>query len=159
MGLSPKTKGRVELQVGDPAPDFDAHDEVGQRHSLESYRGKTVVLYFYPKDSTPGCTVQACDFRDSYQQFLAKGAVVLGVSLDSASAHQRFKSRHQLPFPLLVDEGARVCRAYGTYRDTLLGRLLGAERSTFVIGPDGLLKAVFRKVSPRGHADEMLSAV
>ncbi|NNN04408.1 MAG: thioredoxin-dependent thiol peroxidase [Elusimicrobia bacterium] len=154
------TKTR-ELSVGDKAPDFSAQDETGRGWSLKALKGKSVVLYFYPKDNTPGCTTEACDFRDRYDNFAKKKVVVLGVSPDSAKSHAGFKAKHGLPFPLLVDEEREICKAYGVWRmKTLYGRkFLGVERSTFVIGPDGRIKAALRKVSVTGHAQAMLDAV
>lgn len=150
-----------ELQVGDTAPDFSAADETGKVHKLKDYRGKTVVLYFYPKDQTPGCTIEACDFRDRQAKFEKKGAVLLGVSPDNASSHENFKRKQKLNFPLLVDEDKALCRLYGVWqKKTLYGRdFMGVVRSTFVIGPDGKLKDLVRKVSVAGHAQSMLEAV
>jgi peroxiredoxin Q/BCP len=149
------------LQVGDLAPDFSALDESGKVHRLKDYRGKTVVLYFYPKDQTPGCTTEACDFRDSHAKFSKKGAVVLGVSPDSAASHQKFIAKQNLNFPLLVDEDKALCKLYGVWQlKTLYGReFMGVVRSTFVIGPDGRLKEIVRKVSVAGHAQAMLEAI
>jgi peroxiredoxin Q/BCP len=150
-----------ELSVGDKAPDFSAQDETGRGWSLKALKGKTVVLYFYPKDNTPGCTTEACDFRDRYDNFAKKKVVVLGVSPDSAKSHAGFKAKHGLPFPLLVDEQREICEAYGVWKQKMLyGRkFMGVERSTFVIGPDGKIKAALRKVSVTGHAQSMLEAV
>ncbi len=154
------TKAR-ELSVGDKAPDFSAQDETGRGWSLKALKGKSVVLYFYPKDNTPGCTTEACDFRDRYDHFAKKKVVVLGVSPDSAKSHAGFKAKHALPFPLLADEEREICKAYGVWRmKTLYGRkFMGVERSTFVIGADGRLATVLRKVSVTGHAQAMLDAV
>lgn len=156
-----KADTMTELEVGDKAPSFSALDEKGERHSLAGYKGKTVVLYFYPRDNTPGCTTEACDFRDNHDLFLKKKAVVLGVSPDSAKSHQNFKSKFNLPFPLLVDEDKSLCAAYGVWKEkSMYGRkYMGVERSTFVIGPDGKLKSVVRKVGVAGHAGAMLEAV
>lgn len=150
-----------ELEAGDPAPDFSASDETGKVHRLKDYRGKAVVLYFYPKDQTPGCTVEACDFRDHMARFSKKGTVVLGVSPDSAASHENFKRKQKLNFPLLVDEDKALCRLYGVWRKkSLYGReFMGVVRSTFVIGPDGRIKQAVRKVSVAGHAAAMLEAV
>ena len=155
------TKAAKELGVGDKAPDFSAQDETGRPWSLKALKGRTVVLYFYPKDNTPGCTTQACDFRDRFDAFARKKVVVLGVSPDSAKSHAGFKAKHGLPFPLLVDEEKDICRAYGVWKEkTLYGRkFMGVERSTFVIGPDGRVVKAQRKVSVAGHAQEMLEAV
>jgi len=150
-----------ELSVGDKAPDFSASDETGRSWSLRGLKGKTVVLYFYPKDNTPGCTTEACDFRDRYDNFVKKRTVLLGVSPDSAKSHAGFKAKHDLPFPLLVDEDKEIAKAYGVWKEkTLYGRkFMGVERSTFVIGPDGRIKRALRKISVTGHAQDMLEAV
>jgi peroxiredoxin Q/BCP len=147
-----------ELRAGDVAPDFSAVDETGKRHSLADYKGRTVVLYFYPKDSTPGCTTEACDFRDNYKAFQKKGAVILGVSADSAASHQKFKDKQSLPFPLLVDQDKKILNAYGAWgRKVLYGREFdGIIRSTFVIGPDGIIKDAAYKVKVAGHVEGVL---
>jgi peroxiredoxin Q/BCP len=154
------TKAAKEIAVGDKAPDFRAHDETGRTWSLKALKGKTVILYFYPRDNTPGCTTEACDFRDRYDAFAKKKVPIFGVSADSAKSHAGFKAKHGLPFPLLVDEDKTICRAYGVWKSkTLYGRkFMGIERSTFVIGPDGKIKEALRKVSVTGHAQSMLEA-
>lgn len=151
----------AEVQAGDAAPAFEATDELGKRHSLADYKGKTVVLYFYPKDNTSGCTTESCDFRDNYKAFLKKGAVVLGVSPDSPKSHQNFKTKLSLPFPLLADEDKKLCQAFGVWKEkSMYGRkYMGVERSTFVINPDGRIKDAIRKVRVLGHAKAMLEAV
>lgn len=150
-----------EPSVGDKAPAFSAADETGRVWSLKALKGKTVVLYFYPKDSTSGCTVEACDFRDRYDAFAKKKVVILGVSPDAAKSHASFKAKHALPFPLLVDEDKEIIKAYGVWKEkSMYGRkFMGVERSTFVIGPDGKIKESVRKVSVAGHAQSMLEAV
>ncbi len=150
-----------EPSVGDKAPAFSASDETGRVWSLKSLKGKTVVLYFYPKDNTSGCTVEACDFRDRYDAFAKKKVVILGVSPDSAKSHASFKAKHALPFPLLVDEDKEIIKAYGVWKEkSMYGRkYMGIERSTFVIGPDGKIAEAVRKVSVAGHAQSMLEAV
>lgn len=150
-----------ELKAGDGAPDFSAVDQQGLKHSLNSYRGKSVVLYFYPKDDTPGCTKEACDFRDNYQRFVKKGAVILGVSPDGALSHQKFITKFKLPFPLLVDEDKSISKAYGVWKEkSMYGRkYMGIERSTFVIDPGGKIKQAIRKVGVPGHAQQMLGAL
>ncbi|MBI3566149.1 MAG: thioredoxin-dependent thiol peroxidase [Elusimicrobia bacterium] len=150
-----------EPSVGDKAPDFAASDETGRAWSLKALKGKTVVLYFYPKDNTSGCTVEACDFRDRYDAFAKKKVVILGVSPDSAKSHAGFKAKHALPFPLLVDEDKDICKAYAVWKQkSMYGRkYMGVERSTFVIGPDGKIKEAVRKVAVAGHAQSMLEAV
>lgn len=129
--------------------------------SLKGLRGKPVVLYFYPKDNTPGCTKEACEFRDSLATIKKAGAVVLGVSMDGRDSHQKFIAKYGLPFPLLSDEEATVSKAYGVYKQkNMYGKKYwGIERSTFVIDPAGKLKAVFRKVKVDGHVAEVLAAL
>jgi peroxiredoxin Q/BCP len=150
-----------ELGVGDKAPEFSLKSERGASVSLKQFKGKSVVLYFYPKDATPGCTKEACGFRDSHASLTKAGAVVLGVSLDDQAAHQKFIAKFNLPFSLLCDENATVSKAYGVYvQKNMYGKKYwGIERSTFVIGPDGHLAAVFRKVKVDGHVGEVLSAL
>lgn len=149
------------VSIGDKAPDFSASDETGRNWSLKSLKGKTVVLYFYPKDNTSGCTVEACDFRDRYDAFVKQGARIIGVSPDAAKSHASFKAKHGLPFPLLVDEDKTICKAYGVWQEkTLYGRkFMGVVRSTFVIGKDGRVARALRKVSVAGHAESVLEAV
>ena len=149
------------LKAGDKAPEFTLKDDGGRDVSLSDFKGKTVVLYFYPKDDTPGCTKEACDFRDSHRRFQARGAAVLGVSRDPASSHARFKKKHGLPFPLLSDEDGRACRAYGVWvRKSLYGRTyMGVERSTFVIDGRGVIVDAARKVKVDGHAGATLEKV
>ena len=160
MGWNMATKVK-ELLVGDKAPVFSASDETGRVWSLKSLKGKTVVLYFYPKDNTHGCTIEACDFRDRFDAFAKKKVVLLGVSPDTAKSHAGFKAKHGLPFPLLVDEDKDLCHAYGVWREkTLYGRkFMGVVRSTFVIGPTGRIMQLERKVSVAGHAEAILEAV
>lgn len=149
----------MTLQVGDPAPDFSLADADGTTVSLAELKGKRVVLYFYPRDSTPGCTKEACAFRDNYEAYQAKNVVVLGVSADDAKSHQKFINKHNLPFPLLVDEGAKVATAYGSYGlKKFMGKeYMGISRSTFVIGPDGTLEKIYRKVKAEKHPVELLA--
>jgi len=146
------------LQQGDPAPDFTLPSDGGEDVTLSSFLGRKVVLYFYPKDDTPGCTVQACDFRDAASRLEGVDAVVLGVSPDSVSSHRKFRDKHGLNFPLLADEERAVADAYGVWkRKKLYGRtFLGIERSTFLIDEQGRIAEIWRKVKPKGHAD-MLS--
>ena len=151
----------MSVEIGKPAPEFTLNANGGESVSLSDFLGKTVVLYFYPKDDTPGCTKEACDFRDSWEQITDAGAVVLGVSGDSVPSHDKFRRKYSLPFTLLSDPQHKVSEAYGAWtQKTLYGRSsLGIERSTFVIGPDGKTKAIFRKVKVDGHIDEVLKAV
>lgn len=148
----------VTLEAGDRAPAFSLKDQDGATHRLADYRGQTVVLYFYPKDETPGCVKEACSFRDHHDEILASGAVVLGVSTDDAASHQRFAAHHGLPFPLLVDAGAKVATAYGSWGDKVLyGRhSIGMTRSTFIIGPDGRLTKVWKRATAAGHGEQVL---
>lgn len=150
-----------ELAVGDKAPEFSLKDQDGQVVTLRSLKGKQVVLYFYPKDDTPGCTKEACGFRDSLGPIQKAGAVVLGVSLDGEDSHRKFIAKFALPFPLLCDEDAALSKAYGVYKEKgMYGRKYwGIERSTFVIDPAGRLKAVFPKVKVDGHVDEVLAVL
>jgi len=150
-----------EPAVGDKAPEFSLKDQGGQVVTLKSLKGKQVVLYFYPKDDTPGCTKEACGFRDSMGPIRKAGAVVLGVSLDGEDSHRKFIAKFALPFPLLCDEDAAISKAYGAYKEkNMYGRKYwGIERSTFVIDPAGKVKAVFPKVKVEGHVDEVLAAL
>ncbi|NLJ45631.1 MAG: thioredoxin-dependent thiol peroxidase [Treponema sp.] len=147
--------------VGDKAPDFTLEAEDGSKVSLSDFAGRTVVLYFYPKDDTPGCTKEACGFRDAYDQFQSRGAVVLGVSPDGPASHGKFKTKYSLPFRLLADPGKGTLRAYGAWGEkTMYGKTVeGVLRSTFVIGPDGVVKAAFPRVKPEGHAQEILAVL
>lgn len=147
-------------QEGDKAPAFTAQDDAGKTHKLSDYKGKNVVLYFYPKDDTSGCTKEACGFRDNMGVIQKQGAVVLGVSRDDAKSHQKFKEKFELNFPLLVDEGA-ITDAYGTWVEkNMYGRkYMGIQRATFLIGPDGKIRKAWPKVHPEGHAAEVLAAL
>jgi peroxiredoxin Q/BCP len=149
------------VEEGKPAPDFSLTSDTGERISLASLRGKPVVLYFYPKDDTPGCTVQACGIRDSWSEFERRGAVVLGISPDGVASHVKFKQKYALPFPLLADTGHEVAEAYGIWVEkSMLGKTyMGIERSTFVIAPDGTVSKVLRKVKPDKHTDDVLAAL
>lgn len=146
------------LKPGDKAPAFTAQDDAGNTVSLKDFKGKTVVLYFYPKDDTPGCTKEGCDFRDHYKKFQKAGAEILGVSKDALERHAKFKAKFDFPFPLLSDPDGAMCAAYGVWKEkSLYGKtFMGIERSTFVIGPDGKLKDVIRKVKVPGHVEAVL---
>jgi peroxiredoxin Q/BCP len=148
----------MSLKEGDKAPAFQTPSDSGQEISLKDLKGKPVVLYFYPKDMTPGCTQEACDFRDSFARLRKLGVTVLGVSKDSVGSHQKFKEKHDLPFPLLADEDGKLCKAYGVWQEkSLYGRkFMGIVRSTFVIGPDQKIQKVFPKVKVKGHVDELV---
>ena len=149
------------LEVGDKAPDFSGVDEDGKKISLKDLKGSKVVLYFYPKDSTTGCTAEACDFRDSYSRLKKKGVVLLGVSPDSEKSHQKFITKYELPFPLIADTEKVIANAYGVWQEkSMYGRkYMGIVRSTFVIDEKGKLIAVFPKVKVVGHVDEVLKAL
>lgn len=149
------------LKAGDPAPAFELPNQDGAIVRLTDQRGKVVVLYFYPKDDTPGCTKEACAFRDMRAEFQAAGAEIFGVSRDSVRSHRKFADKYGLPFELLADEKGEVCRAYGVIKEkSLFGNTaLGIERTTFVIDPEGRIARVFPKVKVDGHAEEVLAAV
>jgi peroxiredoxin Q/BCP len=154
-------EGRPVIEEGKPAPDFELKSDVGETVRLSDLRGKRVVLYFYPKDDTSGCTAQACGIRDAYGEFEQEGAVVLGVSPDSEKSHVKFKDKYDLPFTLLADEGHAVAEQYGVWVEKkYMGRTyLGVERSTFVIDTDGTVKRVMRNVKPAEHADDVLATL
>lgn len=149
----------MTLAVGEPAPDFSLADAEGTLYSLESLKGQRVVLYFYPRDNTPGCTKEACGFRDTYTAYQEKGVVVLGVSADDAKSHLKFATKYDLPFPLLVDEGGAVASRYGVYGlKKFMGKeYMGITRSTFIIGPDGTLERIYLKVKAETHAETVLT--
>ena len=149
----------MSLSVGDKAPDFTLLTDSDESISLSQLRGKKVVLYFYPKDNTPGCTKEACDFRDEFAAFKKHGVEILGVSKDSSKAHTKFKDKYQLPFTLLVDNNADVCEAYGVInKKSLFGKtFLGIQRSTFLIDEKGVIRAIWRKVKVTGHVEQILN--
>jgi peroxiredoxin Q/BCP len=151
----------LKLQPGDKAPEFRAMTHDGKTICLSDLRGKNVVLYFYPRDDTPGCTKEACGFRDAFAEFTKKGAVVLGVSTDAAKKHAKFVAKYKLPFALLVDEDKQIVTAYGVWGEKrFMGRKYqGTHRVTFLIGPDGKLKKIWPGVKPDEHAEEVLSAI
>ena len=149
------------IEEGKPAPNFELRSDSGETVSLAGLRGKPVVLYFYPRDDTPGCTAQACGIRDAYGEFERAGAVVLGVSPDKAESHVKFKAKFDLPFTLLADPDHAVAEQYGVWGEKKnYGKTyMGIIRSTFVIDPDGKLKRVMRNVKPATHADDVLAAL
>lgn len=149
------------IKEGTKAPAFALKDQDGKPVKLEDFKGQHVVLYFYPKDLTSGCTVEACEFRDEHSALQKKGAVVLGVSPDGEKLHQKFIAKHGLPFPLLVDEGHALAEKYGAWGEkSLYGRkYMGVIRATFLIDPMGKVKKVWPKVKPAGHATEVLAAL
>ncbi len=147
------------VEQGSPAPDFELQSDTGETVRLSSLRGKPVVLYFYPKDHTSGCTTQACGIRDAWSEFERAGAVVLGVSPDDVASHQSFRADYELPFRLLADPEHKVAEAYGVWAEkSRYGRTyMGIVRSTFVIAPDGTIQKVMRDVKPAAHADDVLA--
>jgi peroxiredoxin Q/BCP len=149
------------LNEGDKAPDFTTHDDKGNTVSLKDFRGKKVVLYFYPKDDTTGCTKEACDFRDNLARIKRKDAVVLGVSPDSEKKHAKFKDKYDLTFPLLADEEKKILNDYGVWKEkSMYGRkYMGVERTTFLIDEKGKIAKIFPKVKVAGHVDEVLQAL
>jgi peroxiredoxin Q/BCP len=149
------------IEEGKPAPGFSLPGDSGEDISLESFRGQPVVLYFYPRDDTPGCTKQACGIRDAWGEFGKRGAVVLGVSPDNPRKHAKFRDKYGLPFTLLADEDHAVAEAYGVWVEkSMLGKkYMGIERSTFVIDADGNVAKVMRRVKPDTHADDVLGAL
>ncbi|MDH3504959.1 MAG: thioredoxin-dependent thiol peroxidase [Nitrospirota bacterium] len=159
--LSPRTVSTRELQVGNPAPAFSLPDDTGNIVNSSELRGKKVVVYFYPKDDTPGCTTEACSFRDGIQELRKSGAVVFGVSADSVSSHRKFSDKFQLNFSLLSDESKAMIQAYGVWKEkSLYGRkYMGIERTTVVINEDGTIRKIFPKVKVNGHFTEVLQAL
>lgn len=152
---------KSNVNVGAKAPDFSLLTDAGEEISLGSFKGQTVVLYFYPKDDTPGCTQEACDFRDHFPRFAKGNAVILGISPDSPRKHANFKKKYDLPFTLLSDKDHKVAEQYGIWVEkTFWGRkYMGVERSTYIIGADGKIKQIFAKVNPEGHAAEVQKAL
>src|SRR5438552_15700767 len=153
------TEFKLTLNEGDIAPAFTANTSGGGRISLADFKGRNVILYFYPKDDTPGCTKEACAFRDQFAKFEQKGAVVLGVSPDAVKSHDKFAAKFKLPFTLLADEDKQIVQAYGVWgQKSFMGRkYMGTYRVTFLIGPDGRIKRVWPKVKPEEHAAEVLA--
>lgn len=160
MGRKPKDI-RMPLSAGLPAPDFEMLDDTNTLRKLSEFRGKNVVLYFYPADDTPGCTKEACNFRDDYSAYERANVVILGVSPDDVKSHVKFKQKFQIPFPLLVDEGHKVCDVYGVWGPKkFLGRSYeGVLRTTFLINGNGEIIKVFENVRPAAHSGEVLSAL
>ncbi|MGD0165677.1 MAG: thioredoxin-dependent thiol peroxidase [Gaiellaceae bacterium] len=153
-------RGQCEMiEAGETAPDFELETDTGKRLRLSDFRGKPVILYFYPRDDTPGCTKEACGIRDSWGEFERRGAVVLGVSPDSVASHQRFKSKYHLPFTLLADSEHEVAERYGAWKPKRIAgkSFLGIVRSTFLIDVDGKVAKVWPKVDPAKHADWLLA--
>ena len=149
------------LSAGQQAPEFELIDNEGNTHKLSDYRGQTIVVYFYPKDDTPGCTKEACSFRDTYADFKQAGVEIIGISPDSEKSHSRFIQKYELPFTLLSDPDHKVCEAFGVWGlKKYMGREYeGVYRTTFIIGPDGIIKRVFENVKPADHSQEVLAEV
>src|SRR4029078_10915732 len=149
------------VEEGQPAPDFELQTDAGDTVRLADLRGKKVVLYFYPKDDTPGCTKQACAIRDAWQEFRATGAEVFGISPQGAASHAKFKAKYDLPFTLLVDDDHRLADEFGFWTPkTFAGKkYMGIERSTVVIGEDGTVETIWRRVKPDEHVDKLLKAL
>ncbi len=146
------------LSVGDKAPDFSGIDDSGKKISLKDLKGKKFVLYFYPKDDTTACTAEACDFRDSFAKFKKLGVPVIGVSPDDERSHTKFKTKYELPFPLIADTDKTICNAYGVWQEkSMYGRkYMGVVRSTFVIDEKGKIAAIYTKVKVKGHIADVL---
>ena len=147
------------LKAGDPAPDIRLRTDAGEEFRLSALKGKRVVLYFYPRANTPGCTTEACEFRDGIRAFAKKGAAVVGVSPDKPAAQAKFKAQFDLPFTLLADEERAAAQAYGVWKEkNLYGKkVMGIERSTFIVGPDGKIERIYARVKAKGHAAEVLA--
>jgi peroxiredoxin Q/BCP len=158
---SPASNNLMALQPGSIAPELHLTDEAGNPFTLSSLRGKTVVLYFYPKADTPGCTTESCEFRDHSAAFAARNAVIIGISPDTEKAQTKFKTKYTLPFTLLADATNAGAEAYGVWVEkSMYGKTyMGVARTTFVIGPDGIIQKIFEKVKPAGHAEEVLAAL
>lgn len=153
-----KERGSAALETGADAPVFTLKDDEGKTKSLTDYRGRKLILYFYPRDETPGCTKEACSFRDSIGEIKSSGADILGVSRDSITSHAKFRSRHGLPFTLLSDPDGKVSKMYGVYKmRNMYGKsAMGIERSTFALDENGKIMKIFRKVKVDGHSNEVL---
>jgi peroxiredoxin Q/BCP len=145
------------LKKGDPTPQFSGKDQEGKLHTLEDYKGKKLIMFFYPKADTPGCTAEACDLRDNYQRFLAAGYELLGVSADTAKKQSKFREKYSLPFPLIADEDKTVINAFGVWGPKkFMGRLFdGIHRTTFVIGEDGIIEDVITNVKTKAHSEQL----
>ena len=149
------------IEPHSPIPDFTLHDDQDRPRTLSEFRGKPVVLFFYPKADTPGCTVEACGFRDTFQKLQDAGVAVLGISRDTPKAQAKFRAKYELPYPLLADTDETVCNLFGVLKEkNMYGKKVkGIERTTFLVAPDGTLARAWEKVKPEGHAEEVLAAV
>lgn len=150
--------GGEMIAVGKKAPDFNLKDAAGKTHHLSDYAGKLVVLYFYPKDNTPGCTAEACNLRDNFSALTERGVVVLGVSFDDQESHQAFRDKYELPFPILSDTDKKVSEAYGTTRAALIG-FIGAKRITYLIDGNQIVRHVFDSVDTKNHSQQILEVI
>lgn len=152
---------KIMLKIGDKAPDFRLKSDMGENISLKDLKGKKVILYFYPKDMTSGCTAEACDFRDNIKKFEKKNTVVIGVSADDTASHQKFKEKYDLPFTLLSDETKGMLKDYGVWKEkSMYGKMyMGIERTTFVIDEKGKIEKIFSKVKVDGHINELLEVI
>lgn len=150
-----------ELKSGDPAPVFKGKNQNGEMVSLSDFKGKKVVLYFYPKDDTPGCTKEACNLRDHYQELLDQGIEVIGVSIDDVSSHEKFAGKYDLPFQLIADPEKEIVNKYGAYGEKNMygNKKMGTHRMTFLIDEDGNIENIFKKVKTEDHANQILNAV
>jgi thioredoxin-dependent peroxiredoxin len=149
------------ITTGTKAPEFLLHDQNGDTHSIAQYKGKKILLYFYPKDDTPGCTTEACSFRDNYEELQKAGLVVLGVSKDTVKSHKKFAEKYELLFPLLADEDTSVCQAYGVWKlKKFMGReYMGIDRMSFLIDEEGKVEKVYEEVKPKEHVSEIMKAL
>jgi thioredoxin-dependent peroxiredoxin len=149
----------MALQIGDKAPVFEAKDQDGNIVKLSDFQGKKLILYFYPKDSTPACTAQACSLRDSYKAMLAQGYAVVGVSIDDEKSHKKFANKYSLPFPLLADTEHHIVEAYGVWGEKMLygKKYMGTVRTTFVIDENGIIQEIFSKIDTKNHAEQVLA--
>lgn len=147
------------ITIGTKAPDFSLQDQNGDTHTIAQYKGKKILLYFYPKDDTPGCTTEACSFRDNYEELQKAGLVVLGVSKDNVKSHKKFADKYELPFPLLADEDTEVCKVYGVWKlKKFMGReYMGIDRVSFLINEEGKIAKVYEEVKPKEHVQEVIS--
>lgn len=151
----------AELNIGDKAPDFKGLDQNENTIKLSDYKGKPVILYFYPRDNTPGCTAEACDFRDNYHMWLSKGYVVIGVSADSIASHKKFADKFDLPFPLIADTEKEILNLYGTYGEkNMYGKItMGIKRTTFIINEQGEITQIFKRVKSKDHTNQILDKI
>jgi peroxiredoxin Q/BCP len=147
------------LKEGDKAPEIKLETDTGEMFDLAAHKGETIILYFYPRADTPGCTVEACEFRDSSKTIAQKGALIVGISPDTVKAQAKFKTKFDLPFILLADADRKVAESYGVVKEkNMYGKkVMGVARTTFIIGPDGKIEKIFDKVKPEGHAEQVLS--